>query len=111
MSKNNSCNIHIQLKKSKIRTELEESDRMINLFFKKWKETNLIKDIRNNENYEKPSVTRHNNKRKVVHLKEINEKIILGKLKPRNKRLHQQILNDFKNGKISVRKNQSKKGK
>jgi len=109
MSKNSACNIYLTIKKSNVRTEEEESDRMINLFFKKWKESNLTKNIRKNESYEKPSVTKHDDKRRRIHLREINEKIILGKLKPRNKRLHQQILNDFKNGKISVRKN--KKGK
>lgn len=101
---NNTNNLSLQLKKSERRTEEEESERMIALFMKKWKELDLIKQIREKQFYEKPSTTRHKSKRKLEHLKNINEKVILGTLKPRNKKLHEQILNDYKDGKISIRK-------
>lgn len=98
-------NLSLELKSSNRRTEEEESDRMISLFMKKWKELDLVKQIREKQVYEKPSAKKHRTKRKNVHLREIKEKVVLGKLKPRNKKLHQQILNDYREGKITVRKN------
>jgi len=98
-----SNNLYLELKNSNRRTEQEESERIVNLFMKKWKELDLTKELKKNQFYEKPSTAKHKAKRRLDHLKTINEKVILGTIKPRNKRLHEQILNDYKDGKISIR--------
>mgnify|MGYP001610831872 FL=1 len=70
----------------------ENSDWIVNRFCKKYRESNLYNEIRNNESFISQSEKNHVLKRKHQHLNDIYKKIRSGKLKPRNKDLYRQIM-------------------
>jgi len=70
----------------------ESQDRMINRFFKKYRESNLYNEIRDGEFYVSDSEKAHAQKRKYQHLNDIYKKIKDGKLRPRNKELYKKIM-------------------
>jgi hypothetical protein len=65
---------------------------MINRFCKKYRESDLYNEIKSASFYEKPSVKRHREKRKKVFMNNIVKKIKDGKIRPKNKRLYEEIM-------------------
>ena len=84
-------------------------DRIINTFNKKYRNVGLFDEIKlSNQRFEKPSKKKHARTKKIKYLQKINEQIIAGTLKPRNKRLYTNIMEGFKNGQIQVRQRRRK---
>ena len=104
MQNNKPCNLYVTSKKSEHQITPEDSEKIINSFSKKFKESDIIDEIKKHNYFESKSVKNHRKKRLKKHLQSINEKIILGKLKPRNKKLKQEILEKYRNGEISLRR-------
>ena len=104
MQNNKPCNLCVTSKKADHQITPEESERIINSFSKKFKESGILEELKERSYFESQSVKKNKQKRFKKHLQTINEKIILGKLKPRNKKLKQEILEKYRNGEISLRR-------
>jgi ribosomal protein S21 len=68
-------------------------EKMIRLFNKKYRESEILYEIRDNTHYKKPSDVRRKLKSKQKRINEIYKLIRKGKIKAKNKHLQQEIMN------------------
>jgi ribosomal protein S21 len=88
-SKSNNFSVELN---SKDRDQTAATEKMIRLFNKKYRESGLLYELRENDFYEKPSDTKRRIKSKKKKIQKIYKLIRAGKLKAKNKRLQQEVM-------------------